>query len=163
MSPFQCWVRSDTPSSTCKFIIPPALKPITNIGTGIQGVCDTLKSMQNSFRLPLRMLFYMLRTLALRLAFWGTVCNIARKFYAEYLPPTVYASPPGSEAVARVGKVPSAGGRTTWSSLSCNAILSKPCQAHLLNSISYRHFYFRLYPSCTIPWKIQRNPIELFW
>ena len=29
------------------------------------------ESMQNSLRLPLRMLFYMLRTLALRLAFLG--------------------------------------------------------------------------------------------
>ena len=51
VSPFQCWVRSDTPSSTCKFIIPPALKPKTNIETGMQGVCNT-NSMQNSFRLP---------------------------------------------------------------------------------------------------------------
>ena len=40
--PFQCWARSDAPSSTCKFIIPPALKPKTKIETGMQGVCDTL-------------------------------------------------------------------------------------------------------------------------
>ena len=42
VSPFQCWVCSDTPSSTCKFIITPALKPKTNIEMGMQGVCDTL-------------------------------------------------------------------------------------------------------------------------
>ena len=42
VSPCQCWARSDAPSSTCKFIIPPALKPKTNTETGMQGVCDTL-------------------------------------------------------------------------------------------------------------------------
>ena len=38
VSPFQCWVRSDTSSSTCTFIIPPALQPKANIEMGIQGV-----------------------------------------------------------------------------------------------------------------------------
>ena len=42
VSPFQYWARSDAPSSTCKFIVPPALKPKPNIETGMQGVYDTL-------------------------------------------------------------------------------------------------------------------------
>ena len=51
VSPFRCWVRSYTPSSTCKFINPPALKPKANIETEIQGVCKT-DSMQTIVRLP---------------------------------------------------------------------------------------------------------------
>ena len=35
-SPFQCWVHSDTSSSTCMFITPPALQPKANIEMGIQ-------------------------------------------------------------------------------------------------------------------------------
>ena len=59
--------RARTQSSKCKFITPPAFKPKSNIETGMQGVCKN-DSMQNCFRLPLQMLFYTLRTLALRLA-----------------------------------------------------------------------------------------------
>ena len=47
VSPFQCWARSDTPSSTCKFITPLASKPKANMETGIQGVGNT-DSMHNS-------------------------------------------------------------------------------------------------------------------
>ena len=52
VSPLQCWVRSDsdTPSSACKFIIPPAFKPNANIEAGMQGVCDN-NFKQNTFRL----------------------------------------------------------------------------------------------------------------
>ena len=42
VSRFQCWVRSDTPSSMCKSITPPALKPKGNIETGMQRVCNTV-------------------------------------------------------------------------------------------------------------------------
>ena len=37
MSPCQCCVRSDTPSSRCKFTTPPASKPKSDIETGISG------------------------------------------------------------------------------------------------------------------------------
>ena len=52
LSPFQFWVRSDTPSSRCKLIIPPVSKPKSNIETGIQRVGNT-HAMQNVLRLPL--------------------------------------------------------------------------------------------------------------
>ena len=50
VSSFQCRVRSDTPSSTCKLITPRTSKPLANIETGIQGVFNA-DSMQNSFHL----------------------------------------------------------------------------------------------------------------
>ena len=54
----------------------------------MQGVCKN-DSMQNCFRLPLQMLFYTLRTLALRLALRTQGATLQAIFYAELFPPTV--------------------------------------------------------------------------
>ena len=85
VSPVQCLVRSDTSSSMCKFITPLVLKPNADIETGIRGVCN-IDYMQNMFCLPLGMLFYTLRTLALRLALWDARCNIARYILCIIVP-----------------------------------------------------------------------------
>jgi hypothetical protein len=45
-APFQCWVRSDIPSSRCTFIIPVAVKLADNIGTGIQCTGNTFHAEQ---------------------------------------------------------------------------------------------------------------------
>ena len=89
VSPFQCWARSDTPSSTCKFIIPPALKPKTNIETGMQGVCDTLNLCRivSAYRCGCCFICSVHWPFVLR---FGAQCaTLHAKFYAEYFPPTV--------------------------------------------------------------------------
>ena len=52
VSPFRCWVRSDAPSSTCKFITPLASKPRTNIRDGDTRGRQDFIFMQHMFPLP---------------------------------------------------------------------------------------------------------------
>ena len=87
VSPFQCWARSDTPSSTCKFIIPPALKPKTNIETGMQGVCDTLNLCRIVSACRCRCCFICSVHWPFVLGFGAQRATSHAKFFAEY--PTV--------------------------------------------------------------------------